>query len=81
MSTEQHVKPPTPAFCFTRAVCERASKDGWQLDIGDIFWCWSKDDKVIRAFVLYPASAKELLHEACCDLQQHEYPDIKVTID
>lgn len=72
----------TPATAFTKAVCERASRDGWQLLMNDISWCWSRDDKVIRAFVLYPVSARELLHEACCDLHQREYPDLQsVTIE
>lgn len=70
----------TPATAFTKAVCERASKDGWELALYQTAFFWNKGKTTHQGY--WPAhNARELLWAACCDLQQREYPDLQVTID
>lgn len=61
----------TPATAFTKAVCERASKDGWELLIDHMGYIWSKGDAAHANPFAPSPDLRQVLWQACCDLQQH----------
>ena len=70
----------TPATAFTKAVCERASKDGWGIYLYRFGWMWENEKKT-HTYAHYCDDLRYQLFSACCDLQQREYPDLQVIID